>query len=164
MVAPLVIGGAIAGTYAAKKGIDLVRNNTGISGQKKRYAKEQFKKMQEGNLVSDSEMLDMQNKNIEAQQQAAQGQMALLNQAARGSGPVMSGALTKASTNIAKASQDAAVRGAGAAIQERNRLTDIRRQEALGLAAGEQARADTQEQQAQQAAGDMARAMLPLMD
>jgi hypothetical protein len=109
----------------------------GIGRQRRRFVKQQFQKMAEGDLVGDQEKRAMEGQMVQAAQQGVQAQQAGLARAAQGqaAGSPLQGALTKGAQQLGKTAADAGVKAAG----EANKLSAAVREQraAQALAAGE---------------------------
>ena len=101
-----------------------------IGKQMRKYNKDQFSRMVEGNLVNEAETAQFANKAREATQASVQAQTAVTNRAAAANAagsPVVAGALKDSSKQIAKAGADAAIKATGQANQFSEAVREQRR-------------------------------------
>jgi hypothetical protein len=108
-----------------------------IGGMRRRYTKEQFGKMAEGNLVSDRETQTFADQARDSAQAAGQAQTSILNRSAAANvagSPVVAGAIKESAKKVADAGADAAVKATGQGQKFSEALREQRKSAALQLA------------------------------
>ncbi len=111
-----------------------------LGGDRRRYIKQQFGKMQTGSLVSDQETQQFADKARETAQAATGAQTSMLNRAAAANtagSPVVAGAIKDAAGQVAKSNINATVSASGQASQFREAIAQQRRAETMQRVQGQ---------------------------